>query len=457
MDKYIDFIKKRKLLFLGIGLIFIISILCIISSLLFRKTTFKIENEVIKENNTNYNVIINYPVFNNKKVNKKINNIIESEAKDFKEKVDNKSSSNELTINYNYTVKDNIYSVQIRTYSYTGINNDYYNKEEMIYITSDNKELMISDLVNDEIYKVIESKCYDYLVNNKEKYNLYEEDKLKDILSNVKDLVLLSFSENELFVIIPPYKVGNYEKDINIKIDYQELKDYVNSEYIKIEINNEVEDVYSSDNKIRDKKFFEGKKLLAITFDDGPNYKVTNGLLDELEKRNARVSFFLVGDRAEKQGELVKKMYDKGHSIGSHSYDHKRLTKLKDEQLDIEINTTNQILKDIIGEDIKYLRPPYGSYDKNLLNKINMSFILWNVDTEDWQSRDTQKVCDSIVSHAQDGNIILLHDLYQTSVDGALCAIDILEKEDFAFVSLDEMVEYKNIDIKTNTAYRYFK
>ena len=165
----------------------------------------------------------------------------------------------------------------------------------------------------------------------------------------------------------------------------------------------------------------------------------------------------MLGQLAIKQKDLVKKVYDYGHTIGSHTYDHKNLKKLDDDKLKFEIDYTNEILSNIIGEEIRFVRPPYGSYNQDILSKVNMAFILWNVDTLDWKLRDAEKVRDYIVEHAKDGDIILLHDIHSTSVDGVIMAIDILKNEGYEFVSLDEMLIYRNINIQYNKAYRFFK
>jgi peptidoglycan/xylan/chitin deacetylase (PgdA/CDA1 family) len=86
-----------------------------------------------------------------------------------------------------------------------------------------------------------------------------------------------------------------------------------------------------------------------------------------------------------------------------------------------------------------------------------MAFILWNVDTLDWKLRNAEKVRDYIVENAKDGDIILLHDIHSTSVDGVIMAIDILKNDGYEFVSLDELMVYRNISIQYNKAYRFFK
>lgn len=461
MKKIINLLKKYKIWVIMLGIIFFLLIISSLIIIIFSDNEFKMKMESIKEESNNYNIEINYPIFSNNKINKKILKRRKKEEKDFKEKIKNETNTkNELNIDYGYTEKNNIYSFHIRTYSYIGEDNEYYRNDDMIYINANNnKELEKEDLVSDKIYEIIREDCYNFLLNN-QNITLYEDSVVEEALNNLKDFALLSFSQDDLYVIIPPYKVSDSEIDINISISYIKIKDYLNDKYFSFD---ETEEVIvnntnnNTNNKERNLDDFKDKKLIAITFDDGPNYNVTRWLLDELDKRNARVTFFMVGNRIPSQTDLVKEMYDRGHTVGSHSYDHKNLTKLKDDKLEEEIKSTNEIIKNITGEDVKYLRPPYGSYNSDILNSVDMTFILWNVDTEDWKSRDKDKVCENIINTAKDGNIVLLHDLYQTSVDGALCAIDALKVEGYEFVSIDEMAKIKGIELNNHTAYRYIK
>lgn len=195
-----------------------------------------------------------------------------------------------------------------------------------------------------------------------------------------------------------------------------------------------------------DNEYFEGKKLVAITFDDGPSGTITTRLLDELDKRDAKVTFFMVGNRAENQPELVKRVYDSGHTIGNHSYSHKSFNKQTPDQYLNEINTTNYILSNITGEEVIFVRPPYGAYKQSTKDNVNMNFILWSVDTLDWKTRDADATYNSIVSSVQDGSIILMHDLYEPTVDAAIRSIDYLLENGYAVVSLEEMYRLRGIE-----------
>lgn len=437
MEKNIIF----KILIIGIVLI-----LCMIFLIIKKDNKFYINNKSFIKNDYNYKMEINYPIFNNRKVNKEIDKLVKNEQNKFLKKVVN--NNNELNINYSYVIKGNVYSVHLRGYSYLGSNKDYDRFDKVYYFDKNsNKLLSIEDLVmNDMFYQVINKSVFKYFNNN---LKLFSYDKLND-----NKLIL--FGSDSVYVLIPPYYVNGYNKEVIVNISYREVKNYLNKNYF--DNNNDDKMVLEEKvKKIRDKRQFKGKKLVALTFDDGPSYNNTEELLSKLEMYDARVSFFILGELAIKQPNLVKNIYNSGHTIGSHTYDHKSLTNLETEQLLYEINYTNKIIKNITGEDVKYLRPPYGNYNKEVLNVVNMSFILWNVDTEDWKLRNSKLVADYIIEHAKDGSIILLHDIHIESVNGAIEAIQELKNKGFAFVSIDEMIEYKGICLKKKTAYRYLK
>lgn len=145
-----------------------------------------------------------------------------------------------------------------------------------------------------------------------------------------------------------------------------------------------------------------------------------------------------------------------GNTIGSHTYSHSNLVKLNDYDIINEIKKTNDNIKNIIGENPIYLRPPYGNTNKNIKKLSNMNTIMWDLDTEDWKYKDKEKIAKYIIDNAHDGGIVLLHDLYETSIDGALLAMEELSKEGYAFVTIEEMIKLKNIELDKEKSYYYF-
>jgi len=198
------------------------------------------------------------------------------------------------------------------------------------------------------------------------------------------------------------------------------------------------------------------KMNIALTFDDGPNLETTNYLVEELNKRNVKVTFFMIGDRAKRNKDLVKKIYESGHLIGSHTNSHANLNTLSTEYALHDIYDSVNILEEITGTKIKYLRPPYGNYTSDLLNKCDLSFILWNIDTNDWKIRNKNKLTEYLINNVTDGSIVLMHDIYKSSVEAVINAIDEL-MDIYNFVTIEELANNNNVELQLHQAYRYIK
>ncbi len=199
------------------------------------------------------------------------------------------------------------------------------------------------------------------------------------------------------------------------------------------------------------------KKLIAFTFDDGPAKNQTNKLLDSLNKYNARVTFFVTGDRVQTYASTLRRAYEMGNQIGSHTYSHKNLAKLKEDELRQQIDKTNKEIHKVLGFHPGLLRPPYGSYNDKVKKASGVPVILWNIDTLDWKNRNAQKICDNIVNNAHDGAIVLMHDLYETTVDGALMAMDKLQEKGYAFVTVGELAYLKDKTLENGKVYSSIK
>ncbi|MCI5639971.1 MAG: polysaccharide deacetylase family protein, partial [Lachnospiraceae bacterium] len=146
-----------------------------------------------------------------------------------------------------------------------------------------------------------------------------------------------------------------------------------------------------SDKWIR-KDLDPSKPMIAFTFDDGPFTKVTRRILKAMQKSNGRATFFVVGSRIPMYSETLKMAYDQGNQIGSHTYDHKDLSQMKAKKIKWEINKTNKQVSKVIGCNTTALRPPYGNVSKTMHKTIKTPMYYWSVDSEDWKSRNANKV-----------------------------------------------------------------
>ena len=179
---------------------------------------------------------------------------------------------------------------------------------------------------------------------------------------------------------------------------------------------------------------------IALTFDDGPSAAWTPVLLDGLKERGVKATFFLIGENADKNPEIVKRMAEEGHLIGNHTYHHVEITRVPDETAQEEILMTNEVITGITGEEVSYMRPPFGVWQKNLERKLDVMPVLWTIDPLDWTTDNEDEIINKVVTQAGEDDIILLHDCYESSVNAALRIVDILQKEGFGFVTVDELI-----------------
>lgn len=182
-------------------------------------------------------------------------------------------------------------------------------------------------------------------------------------------------------------------------------------------------------------------KCIALTFDDGPSI-YTGQLLDTLKQHHAHASFFLVGQNVVKHKDLVERMYKEGHTVGNHTWSHKTLPYLSPAAIDSELNQNNSAIAAIIGKKPDYMRPPNGAIGPNVyssIKRLNMTAIMWSVDTRDWADRSSDVVYNRVVSGTKPGAIIILHDIHKTSVDAVPRILKTLQKQGYAFVSVDEL------------------
>lgn len=196
-----------------------------------------------------------------------------------------------------------------------------------------------------------------------------------------------------------------------------------------------------------------GDKLVALTFDDGPHKTYTKQLLDGLKKRDVSVTFFMLGQSAASNLDLVQRAYDEGHEIASHSYSHPNLNTLGYSSVQSQLSRTAAVLDKVCGKGTGYIvRPPYGNANSTVLSAMNALAIIWSVDTNDWKYGYSH-VYNHIISNAYDGAIILCHDIHSSTIPAALDAIDVLKAKGYEFVTVSELFRRRGMEMKDGTKY----
>lgn len=194
------------------------------------------------------------------------------------------------------------------------------------------------------------------------------------------------------------------------------------------------------------------EKYVALTFDDGPRRGTTDRLLDGLKERGARATFFLIGQQIEDNADLVARMAEEGHQIGNHTWSHQRLDGILPDAAAQEVARTEAALEALLGGGEYWLRPPYGQVAEGA--DFGVPMVKWCVDPRDWESRDADQVTRAILDCAAPNCIILLHDIYPTSVDAALRVVDQLQAEGYWFVTVEELLLLNGVEPESGTLYR---
>lgn len=196
------------------------------------------------------------------------------------------------------------------------------------------------------------------------------------------------------------------------------------------------------------------RPMVALTYDDGPG-EYTNELLDCLEENNAKATFYMLGQKAEEFPDIVKRMEESGMGLGNHTYDHTILTSLSAKQITDEVKDANDAIEAAAGVPADTLRPPGGSYNETVQSSIDMPIIKWSIDTKDWATRSEEQTYQKIMDNAQDGSIILMHDIHECAVKASLRAIPELIEQGYKLVTVQELAEAKGIELEGGKAYYY--
>ena len=441
--------RRGKILVLSLSLIILISGIFVIKGL------NKNEEVHILESTDNYDLKIDYPNVENKKIKKKIDDYVTKQKDDFLNNVKAVEDIEQPKYDFNLSVNVNDYKnithVYMLTFAYTG-GAHYTRDDTSLYFDNKTKEFV--DLKyffkDEEAFKKLSSIAYYYVLKLEDKTfdELWVKRGTDPTIDNYRHF---NFKDEGLEILFPPYQIASWaDGEIKITIPYEEINDLLKEEYRNT---SKEEEVVSIIPEVRDLTKYQDKKLIAFTFDDGPSETNTNYLLDNLDKYDAKVTFFVLGSRVNSNKETIKRAYLEGNAIGSHTYNHRNLNLLSDVALMDEVKKTNEAIKEVIGTSPTLLRPPYGNLTDHGKELANMSIILWNIDPLDWKYKDKNRVANEIIEHAHDGAIILVHDIYKSSVEGALLAMEELQKQGYAFVTINEMAQLRGIKLDTTTSY----
>ncbi len=436
--------------------ILLVSLLLIIAVVIFFVFFFSGRNYKIKNVSTytdNYNMTIFAPNKLPKSISKKVKEMVSKEKRDFFSELKDKKDDfqYELLINYETKIHGKYHFVTFNVYKYVGQNHadEYY---YTYYYDDDKGEELEADYFFKEDYLEDLSRLSKIYLRNefkKEGSEVYEEFLNDGTSEKIENFQHFYFDENGLNIMFPPYQVAPWSVGSSaITISKEDIRTFIRSDLYKFK----EEDNSVTIPRVRDLSAFAGKKMIAITFDDGPS-RDSLDLLNYAKTSDARYTFFLLGARVAEHSNVLKRQYSEGHQICGHSYTHRNFLRLSLDNVKDEIDRTGYAVKREIGLMPNCYRPPYGSTNNDIRQKTGLHEIIWNVDTLDWKHRNEDAVYKNIIAGAGDGNIILLHDIYPTSVRAAIRASKYLIDNGYALLTIDELARAKGIELNSNQKY----
>ena len=359
----------------------------------------------------------------------------------------------------------------------TKINNNLYDSFKSIAINMNSEyslvnEVKLSNKITHLVYKSDATGEYKtYFINNKTGYLVnyyalikhgYEEefDKVEAELLQLKypDFIVNgiynSGTEREIEVfpncLVIHYNnvitSPKYNDEIFLVINNHDISKYLSYEFT-LDEEYERESAYTYD---------PTKKYIAFTFDDGPSQANTLDIVNYLKANKASATFFMLGKLMNNNPSIVNYVKDNGMEIGSHTYSHQNLKRLKATKLDEEVKNTEDVYLSITGDTLSLLRPPYGSINDSIKEKYNYSYILWSVDTLDWKYKDKDYLYDYVINNVNDGDIVLMHDIHQTTKEAVELILPELYVRGYRVVSVSELAKIKNVELEEHKGYRKF-
>lgn len=260
------------------------------------------------------------------------------------------------------------------------------------------------------------------------------------------------FTNQKINQNLTNYIDSNIKNDDYLFIDY----DYINNNTLTMYVYKETNNIATSTTKVfiinqktktstpniqydfLNSKLINKDKLIALTFDDGPNHN-TIKVLNILEKYNIKATFFVLGINISGNEKIISRMNNLKMEIGNHMYSHSLITKLSTEKIQEEITKTDELVYNIIGKYPTLIRPSYGIYNQKLEKNINRPLILWNIDTLDWKYHNSTAIATKVFNNINHGNIILMHDIYNATANSLEIIIPKLLNEGYEFVTVSEL------------------
>ncbi|MBD3860542.1 polysaccharide deacetylase family protein [Bacillus sp. 28A-2] len=398
---------------------------------------------------------VNYPLFHQKKLDQEMKRFAETALDRFKTSFSKASDVNEekryeLNIDYEiiHYAKQTV-AIKFNTYELKGGVKGAHQTKMFNFDFKKQHFLSIDDLflLKKESLQKLSHMTFEEL--KKDRSLAENQYLLKQGTSPVaKNYQHFAIKDRYIEFYFPAGQIASYKQGPQVlAIKKTLLKGMLKPEYINKEKNrNEKKEAIPKRKIVKLPKqatFNINQKAIALTFDDGPNPSTTSKILTALKENKGHATFFVLGSRVQYYPDMLSEMRKGGNEIGNHSYSHPLLTRLPLKQAVKQVEETQQVIEKAGGFTPTHFRPPYGGTNERINEAVNMKVTLWDVDPEDWKYRNSQYVASYILTHASNGETILMHDIYDTSAIAAVTIIKELTKQGYQLLTVSELEQWK--------------
>ncbi len=431
----------KKIIFI-LGMI----IMCIITTKLITQCFHHEEKDkeiiTIVEDKADAVISIHYPKTNIKELDREIESDIVKQYMAFSKEYGNSDylmDRDELNIDYQYDKSNNNYISITLTIYINSYKLQYPSWSVITYNFDGNKKekLQLSDFFSEKELIKLKQKIKSMMLEKYQDCIIVEN--LEQLLAqDFSNYPYFSFDQDNFYFYFPEEKLASdYHEIITISIPQSEL-----SSTISLVSSKQQEKTISigKQQSIIDPT----KPVVALTFDDGPS-RYTEEILETLRRNEVCATFFVLGNKVEDYQEILKKSVSYHNELGNHSYNHKWLSRLPINSLKEQIEKTQQVLQETLSYQPKYLRPTYGSVNDRIRKNTELKIVLWTVDTKDWKITNVDRIIEKATTNIKDGDIILMHDIFERSSQALEEIIPILKEQGFQFVTISELEEVKKI------------
>lgn len=411
------------------------------------------QERLVEQNDITRSLDVSYPVFKIEKVDTQLEAFAKKQSDAFAAKIRDSQYDprNKLVLSFAVPhIGDRTISVVFEKSEKIAEKEPALSRHILNFDVTSGKRLSFKDLFrpHTDARGVLAAVLHDFFdTNQSAELNDEQLGKLRDLnLDSIRDFLLY---EDAIMLYINPKDMANVKATQPIAIKKEVLAAILNDSYAVADPahkpDSEMKPAYAINTMPRPApRPVSQAGRIALTFDDGPS-EHTNRLLDVLAQHQSKATFYVLGHLAHRHSGELRRMVQEGHEIGNHTWLHANLTHLSTAQLEHEIGDTQRVIQEVTGYTPRTIRPPYGATNDTVRAfsaGYGLHEVLWSVDPKDWQVHDSTYVYNQIMATAAEGQVILLHDIYGSSVDAAIRAIADLKARGFQFVTVSELFGY---------------